>query len=364
MGGFMYKKSVGTQQKIIEGCLQNLRKLDCCEVEFTSQENNKKLYDGLLRLFRNEEQFEYLIDIKRRPTMSKAAMFLHKLRDRRSITYPFMIFSDYIHEQLGEHLRENNIEFVDLAGNIFINRPSLYIYVLGRKVELMPEKTTRAFQATGLKIIFLFLKKPESIKWNYRQIEQATGTSLGGIAWVIRDLRETGFVRLKKSGIRQSQRELIKRRELLDRWDLGYAEKLRPDLFYKKCHIAGDRSLDDLLKDIQDSNERDHILISGELGAAFLINDLRPETATLHFLANPLKLMTLLKLIPDPDGNIDILDSFGTLNHFEKKWINGLTLADPLLIRAELLLRGSERLRAIADNIYSNFIRDRLSLYD
>jgi hypothetical protein len=360
----MYNRSIGTQKKLIEGCLQNLRKLDCCEVEFTPPDSNKKSHDGLLQLFRTEEQFEYVVEVKHRPTISKASILLHKLTERRSITCPVMLFADYIHEQLGEYFRENQIEFVDLAGNIYINRPSLYVFIVGRKMLQTQEKTTRAFQATGLKVIFLFLKKPESLSWNYREIERATGTSLGGIAWVIRDLREMGFVRLKGSSIRHGQRELIKRQDLLDRWDLGYAERLRPNLFYNKCHIAGNRSLDDLLKDIRSSNESDHILIGGELGAALLVNDLRPQSATLHLLENPLRLLTLLKLIPDPDGNIDILDSFGTLNHFEKKRMNGFTLADPLLIRAELLLRGSERLRAIADKIYNDFIRDRLRIYD
>jgi hypothetical protein len=235
---------------------------------------------------------------------------------------------------------------------------------LAEKVFRRQKKRLEHSRLQGFKVIFLFLKKPESLNWNYREIERATGTSLGGIAWVIRDLREMGFVRLKGKSIRQSQRELIKRRELLDRWDLGYTERLRPNLFYNRYRIAGGRSLDDLLNDILGANENDHILIGGELGASLLVNDLRPQSATLHFLADPLKLIMLLKLIPDPVGNIDVLDSFGTFNHFDERRINGLTLADPLLIRAELLLRESDRLRALADKIYNNFIGDRLEIYE
>lgn len=100
-------------------------------------------------------------------------------------------------------------------------------------------------------------------------------------------------------------------------------------------------------------------MIGGELGAALLVEDLRPQSATLIFGADHYNLIMLLKLIPDPSGNIDVLDSFGTFNHFDNELLDGLPLADSLLIRAELLLRGSNRLKLIAAKIYNSFIKDR-----
>ena len=360
----MNKRSEKLKKKLIESCLQNLRKFDCYKVELTPPGSIKKSHDGLLRLFRTGEQFNYVVDVKHRPTMSKAEILLYTLNAVGSEGHPVMLFADYIHEQMGEYFRKNQIEFIDLAGNVYINRPSLNVFILGRKAVQTPEKTTRAFQATGLKVIFLFLKKLESLNWNYREIERTTGISLGGIACVIRDLREMGFVRLKGGDVRQSQRELIKGRELLDRWDLGYAERLRPSLFYNRYRMADSRSLYDLLNDILGANADDRILIGGELGAALLVKDLHPQSATLIYAADHYNLIMLLKLIPDPTGNIDVLDSFGTFNHFDKELLDGFPLADPLLIRSELLLRGSDQLRAIADKIYNSFIKDGLEIHD
>lgn len=245
--------------------------------------------------------------------MSKAEIFLYKLNAVGSEGYPVMLFSEY---------------------------------------------------AAGLQVIFLFLKKLESLNWNYRKIERATGIPSGEIAWVIRNLREKGFVRLERDNVRQGQRELIKRRDLLDRWDLGYTERLRPSLFYNRYRMACNRSLYDLLDDILGANANDRILIGGELGAALLVKDLYPQSATLIFAVDHHDLMILLKLIPDPNGNIDVLNSFGAFNQFDKELLDGFPLADPLLIRAELLLRGSNRLRAIADKIYNSFIKDRLGIHD
>jgi hypothetical protein len=146
----MYYRSTGSQKKLIEGCLQTLRKLDCCEVEFTPAGSNKKSHDGVLRLLRTGERFDYVVEVKHRSAISKAQILLYKLNAMESTGHPVMLFADYVHEQLSEYLREKQIEFVDLAGNVYINRPSFYIFILGRKSVQTPEKTTRAFQATGL----------------------------------------------------------------------------------------------------------------------------------------------------------------------------------------------------------------------
>ena len=357
----MPRRSSGTEKRLIEGCLQILRELDGCTAEYSPPATNES-HDGLLRLFRAGEKYDYIIAVKHRPTMSNAAIILNKFKAIESTKCPKLLFADYVHEELAEYFRENKMEFVDLAGNVHINRPSMYVFVCGRKNVQMLEKTTRAFQVTGLKVIFLFLKNPVSPSWNYRQIEEATGTSLGGIAWIVRDLREMGFIRLKGKKLRQPQRELINKRALLDRWELGYAEKLRPSLFHNRYRMAGKGSLDDLINVIKNSDKTEQFLVGGELGASLLINDLRPQSATLHLVAEPLKTVTLLKLIPDPVGNIDVLKTFGTYNQFEATQIRGLTPADPLLIRAELLLRGSDRLRKIAKTIYDDFIYKRMAI--
>jgi len=53
------------------------------------------------------------------------------------------------------------------------------------------------------------------------------------------------------------------------------------------------------------------------------------------------------------------LDGFGPITRWEKKEIKGCSLADPLLIHAELLLKDSERLREVAKDIYDQILAER-----
>jgi hypothetical protein len=343
-----------TERQLIDGCLGVLRKLECCEVEFNRPEAMEN-YDGLLRLLGTGGEVQYIVEAKQRLTKPVAAMLVHKLNARGRKQRPVLLFTDYVHEQLAGELREDGVEFVDLAGNAYLNRPWLYVFVTGRKRIRAPERPTRAFQPTGLRLIFLLLKNPDAINWNYRELGEAAGIALGGIGWILGDLRELGFVRL----VGRRKRRLTNRIDLFDRWGAGYGERLRPKLLQNKYRMAGDRQLDGLVDQIQTTAYADKILIGGELGAALLLGTLRPARATLHLLGDPLKIITQLRLIPDPDGPVDVLTGFGTYNHWEKGRTTGCVFADPLLIHAELLIHYTDRLKEIAEEIFEEYVKKR-----
>lgn len=346
-----------SQENLIKGCLEILKKLDCCDVEFIPPEGGES-NDGLVRLIRSGVQLEYAIEIKQQLTKTVVSTLLHKLR-ALELNRPVLIFAYYVHEELAQYFKKNKIEFVDAAGNVYLNRHPLFIFVVGQKRVMPLEKPTRAFEVTGLKIIFLFLKKPEAVNWNYREIAEATDTALGGISWVVSDLRRLGFVWQMVGRRRRRQMELNNWKDLIDRWEMGYYEKLRPKLFRNKYRIAAGRGVEELIESIQETNYSKDILLGGELGAALLLETLRPQSATLHLLDEPLKWITTLRLIPDPSGKVNVLDGFGTLNRWEHKEIKGCNLADPLLIHAELLLNGSERLMEVAKDIYDQVLTER-----
>ena len=56
-----------------------------------------------------------------------------------------------------------------------------------------------------------------------------------------------------------------------------------------------------------------------------------------------------LRLVPDPAGPVTLLRRFGTVDG--EPSADGVALATPLLIRAELLASGDARVRAFADEV-------------
>jgi hypothetical protein len=75
-----------------------------------------------------------------------------------------LLITDYIRPGEAESLKHNKVEFIDTAGNVYLNQPPLYVDIIGRKKPEKPLRAKRAFQKTGLKLIYLLLKQPQVIK--------------------------------------------------------------------------------------------------------------------------------------------------------------------------------------------------------
>lgn len=356
----MKKKLQGKTKNLIGVCLEILKKLKCCRVEFDPLEAEGR-NNGLVRLIGPTWEVEYAIEAKQGLSGRMAAIVIDKLSKRSPGNLPILLFTDYVHEQLAENLRDHGIEFVDIAGNAYLNQPSLYIYVTGRKRTRAPERPALAFQATGLKLIFLLLKRPDAINSKYRDLAKQAGIALGSTGFIIRDLRAAGFVRLVGRG---RQRRLVNSVDLFSRWEMGYVERLRAKLFVGRYRVAGGGTFDSLIQNIHKTGNVENLMLGGELGAMLLTESLRPEKATLHFLGDSRKITTQLRLIPDPKGTIDLLHAFGTNTHWEERQPRGCALADPLLIHAELALNPSARLKGIAEEIHNDYILQRLQAHD
>ena len=84
----------------------------------------------------------------------------------------------------------------------------------------------RAFNKTGLKLIFTLLQRPDRVHETYRTLASLAGVSLGAVKYVITDLEQLGYV----VTVGQSRRQLKNGHDLLDKWVAGYVETLRPRL--------------------------------------------------------------------------------------------------------------------------------------
>ena len=71
-----------------------------------------------------------------------------------------ILVAGYVNPNMAERLKEEDIQFIDTAGNAYINAEPLYIYVKGNrnKHKTINKKETkrRAFTQTGLKVIYAF----------------------------------------------------------------------------------------------------------------------------------------------------------------------------------------------------------------
>ena len=296
--------------------------------------------DYLLRIVMQGKEIRYYAEIK--ANVTKADKLLAMMR-KGEFDHPLLLVTKYINTRLADELKQNGIEFIDTAGNTFINQPPLYIFVKGNKPDIVktpPPK--RTFKPAGLKVIYAFLCNPGLENKTYREIAAETGVALGTVDWIMKELKELRFLLdMGKRGQR-----LIQKENLLQRWVTAYPEQLRPKLtlgrFRGECGWWQQKTLDPFKAQW-----------GGEVAAAKLTQYLQPQIITIYIAPQDLdQLLIKNRLKIDQTGDVEILKRFWKPAEIWKYE----DLVHPILIYADLLATGNERNIETAKMIYDQHI--------
>ena len=296
--------------------------------------------DYLLRIAMQGKEIRYYVEAK--TNVTKADKLLLMMR-KGEFEHPLLLVTKYINPQLADELKQNGTEFIDTAGNAFLNQLPLYIFVKGNKpdiVKVPPFK--RTFKPAGLRVIFAFLCNPGLENKTYREIAAETGVALGTVDWIMKELKELRFLlNMGKRGLRLLQKE-----KLLQRWVTAYPEQLRPKLllgrFRGEYGWWQQKTLDPF-----------RAQWGGEVAAAKLTQYLQPETITIYTTPQELdQLLIKNRLKRDQTGDIEILKRFWKLPGIWKHE----DLVHPFLMYADLLATGNERNIETAKMIYDQHI--------
>ena len=256
-----------------------------------------------------------------------------------------LLVADYITPQIAEDLRRRGLQFIDTAGNAYINQPPMLVWITGQKQPVpvaTDEPRNRAFQPTGLKVLFALLCRPDAVNLPYREIAEMAGVAHGTVGWVMPELPKLGFMVDV-----DNRRRLIDRERLLGRWVETYARLLRPKLLLARYQAP------DLNQLMQVAPEKYEVLLGGEPAAYKLAGTLRPGVASLYVDNVDTKLVAEFRLRPDPKGNVELRKRFWNFQPPDK----GLVPA--ILVYADLLATGDPRCFEAAQELYGGIV-DRL----
>ncbi len=307
--------------------------------------------DALARIDAGIDVHTYAIEIKRYLNKAIVGQAAEQLK---MAPHKGMLVTDYVNPQMAERLKKMEIAFIDLAGNAYLNEPPVFVFIKGNKQpgrwdfgkELAPR---RAFQATGLKVVFGILTNPGLLNKNYRTIADATGVALGTVGWVLTDLREHGYLIDRP----KNERRLVQRRKLVDQWVAAYPEKLRPKLklgrFQAETPIWWEKT---------DIGKYD-ALWGGEIAAAKLTKYLKPQNVTIYTQKIDPQLILEKHLKKNPEGGVEILEQFWTpqLNDEEQAYFAGPDdLVPPLLVYADLIATAEGRNIETAKRVFDEYL--------
>ena len=216
------------EEQLIEAAIEAFRKNLPGQVFVEKPENKLQLnntnYPDRLIIFKiQNKEITYFLEVKNNITTPAIG---NLLLNKNKLPHPLLLITNHVTDFLADNLKRKNIEFIDTAGNGFINQKFLYIFVKGNTppdiFKHIPKN--QAFKPTGLKIIFAFLYNPELINKTYREIALQADVALGTVGWVMKDLTKLGYL----VKIKGKQRKLLQKEKLFDRWKTEYAERLHP----------------------------------------------------------------------------------------------------------------------------------------
>jgi len=252
-----------------------------------------------------------------------------------------------INPEMAELLRRSDIQFIDTAGNCYINYPPLYLFVKGNRVQGVTKKPTvnRVFKQTGLRVLYALLCNPGMENETYRTIAAKTGVALGMVNWVFKDLNELGFLLETGTG-RAKKIRLINKEKLLERWLNAYTEQLRPKLLLGRY-----RGNDGWWQNAQLKPEQ--ALWGGETAAAKLTDYLKPQEITVYLdKDNTAAVLIPNRLKKDPAGDVELVARFWQPDTITP---NG-DMVHPFLVYADLMATGNQRNMETARIIYDEHI--------
>lgn len=294
-------------------------------------ENRRNEYDGIIDI----QGHAFTVEAKNELRKENKGFLYARLEElKANAKRPTLIIAKYITSEVAFELRENGINYLDVAGNCFINHQDLILYIVGQKVH-KKEKTNqaKAFQEVGVKIIFNLLNNPENLQLSYRELAELADVSIGSVSNVIKELEQQTFI------LKTNAKRILKNKEkLLERWVVAYQDVLRPRLVKKQMRFVKSEAIQNW-KEIYLDNKDGITLWGGEPAAALLANHLVPEKFCIYTTQSWQNAGQDMGLVPDINGNVEVLQVFWK----RKQVLNNQITTPPLLVYADLIGSGFSR---------------------
>lgn len=310
--------------------------------------------DAVIEIQEAGKRFQFLAEVKVIDRAVALAAAKHQLEPygRRGL-----LVALYLTATLARHCRDHlDLQFIDTAGNAYLRAPGLYVFVQGEKRhEPAVERVgipARGGTATALRAAFVLLCRPKLLNAPYREIAGAAGIGLGTVGWAFFDLERRGYLTAARQ---RWNRRLLEPTRLLDEWVTNFPIRLRPKLNPRRFRAPDPGWW-------EQAHLPDSARWGGEVAAAKLAGHLKPGTATIYLEPAVARdaLATLVRehrLRADPQGNVEILDTFWKLPEQDAP----PDLVPPLLVYADLMAtldpRNLEAARRIREQHLEHAVR-------
>lgn len=319
-------------EQLFLGALENLPKGFQLQYEHSSKND---IYDGLGKLTEpGGETAKFALEVKH-IHRKESLMTAREQMARFPADVPALLVCNRLTSALAEYCVDSRINFIDTAGNAYIQVPGLYLLIEGR-YEKKPVAVSSRFAEGAMKLLFVLLSCPETLNDTYRNLAEKAGISLGMVSKAFDYLEAHRYFRKSQKG-----RRLMNEEELLVLWLKDYAAALRPKL---DClSLSAPASWDEITLVAEEywSGE----IVAAELSGGYLI----PESGVIFTPRQLLQRHKELGLKPALGGKLQLISRFWGNFALNRK-------AETMLCVAELLASGDDRNREAARMINDKYL--------
>lgn len=311
-----------------------------CDIYNAVKNNVKHKTEKYLRIRTENTEYNFYVVVKTKFVLSQILMLKETVKDIKN----FVLITDYITTQAKELLKANDINYIDTIGNIYLKTNSFFVFVEINKTNRTVSKTiNRAFKAAGLKVVFQFLVNSECVNLPYRQIADRANVAIDTVGKVIKELLRDNYIVKKDS----KNYQVTDKKRLFEDWATNFNKNLKPKLIQKKYRF--------LHKDTEFKTIvlPESTYWGGAYAAEIITNYLDANTGLIYTDLDFSEVMKDIKLLPDSNGNITIIEKFWTSNEMKNT-------VHPMLVFADLIAENNPRYLETANLIYKNYVENYL----
>jgi hypothetical protein len=211
------------------------------KAEFRVPGKDLARFDGVLTWRAAGKTKRFLVEERRHLRNQDVAIVadqLNRLRPQLPREYGrdrLLLLAPHVRPQQAAVLERAEIDYLDLAGNVHLNAPGLFVHVEGRQPPREAARVPGRPQKGWTVTVMAILVRPELVNAPYRTLAEEAGVALGTIAKCVNDLVLRGLLRDGKGG-----RTLLDRQALVALWVQAYIEGLRPKLTERRFQVRDD----------------------------------------------------------------------------------------------------------------------------
>ena len=294
-------------------------------------------YEKNIKIFLKTDDYNipFIVEVKTNINKTKLALISDQFK-KKSEEIPLLI-TDYINTELFELIKKLKINFLDSAGNAYINYPPLFINIKGNKPVYKKTITkSKTFSVSDLQTIYTLLCNPGLEQNSIREIGELAGVAKSSIHLTLNTLKAQGFLildnRLKK---------IVNKEKLLQKWIVLFPEKLKLKHFIGRYETTDNNFWEKI------NINQYGALWGGETAAAKLTSYLTPAIHTVYIGNKQGEFILRNRMRKNPAGNIELYNQF-----WKFKDDSDLSIVNPILIYADLVATGDPRNIETAKIIY------------